>query len=160
MASDGVIDGDERDMLTAIASYQFGTDIGDKLFDAIGEVECRRSKTGRVRELYVDDEHVASLSTAGRFTLGIAGGRALHCITDPPNHRVWMDAEAVPFVRDGRNAFAKFVTGVDPQIRPRDEVLIVDGSDALIAIGRAELAPGDMVAFDRGVAVSVRDGTE
>jgi predicted RNA-binding protein (TIGR00451 family) len=38
-----------------------------------------------------------------------------------------------------------------------DEVLIVDKNDTLIAVGRALLNKEEMLAFDKGVAVKVRE---
>jgi uncharacterized protein with predicted RNA binding PUA domain len=59
------------------------------------------------------------------------------------------------------------VTNVDPDIRPGDEVLVVHeqaqereltDTDDLIAVGRAELPAGAMLAFDTGMAVKIREG--
>jgi len=71
--------------------------------------------------------------------------------------RVAVGAESVPYVRDGRNAFAKFVREVDAAVRPGDEVLVTHAGD-LLAVGRAELPAGAMADFDTGVAVAVRHG--
>lgn len=62
---------------------------------------------------------------------------------------------------DGENAFAKFVVKADPAIRPGDEVLVVHEEGAnLLGVGRAELSATGMSDFDRGVAVSVREGRD
>ncbi|OFV67871.1 MAG: PUA domain protein [Candidatus Syntrophoarchaeum caldarius] len=73
--------------------------------------------------------------------------------------RVVVADEAVPFVRDGRSAFAKHVVAVDDAIRPFDEVLIVDRFDNLIGTGKALLSACEITSFMRGVAVDVRSGT-
>ncbi|MFP4591486.1 MAG: PUA domain-containing protein [Halobacteriales archaeon] len=148
----------ERDDLRAVARYQFGAGAGDALIGAADGATRRRS--GRVDRLYAGPERVATLTTAGRFTLGLAGGRALREAGAAPAWRVTVDAEAAPFVAGGETAFAKFVERVDPQTRPRDEVLVVDAEDELLAVGRAALSASAMVAFDRGVAVDVREGVE
>lgn len=78
-----------------------------------------------------------------------------------PAYRVTVGAESGPFVSEGENAFAKFVRAVDSQIRAGDEVLVVaDADGALLAVGRAELSAVGMHDFNRGVAVSVREGVE
>jgi uncharacterized protein with predicted RNA binding PUA domain len=69
-------------------------------------------------------------------------------------------AESDPFVRDGKNAFAKFVREVDPTVRPGDEVAVVLGDDTLLAVGRAELSADAMADFESGAAVYVRAGNE
>ncbi|MFW6152819.1 MAG: PUA domain-containing protein [Halobacteriota archaeon] len=155
-ADSGPLTQAERETVGAIATYQFGPDVATYLLETLQFTEISRSRSGRIDRLYTADGRVATLTTHGRFTLGLAGARALHAATDPPAYRVVLDDEAVPFVVDGSNAFAKFVIRVDPRIRPRDEVLLVDGTDTLLAVGRASLSASAMTAFDRGMAVSVR----
>ncbi len=46
----------------------------------------------------------------------------------------------------------------DEDLRPMDEVLVVNGSDELVAIGRALMVQREMLAFRGGVAVKVREG--
>lgn len=145
--------------LRTIADYQFGAGAGAALFAEPEAIEIRRSTSGRPRQIIGPSGRLATLGQDGRFTLGFAGGRRLAAGLEPPAYRVAVDAESEPFVRDGENAFAKFVTDVDPAIRPMDEVLVVDAAgDVLIGVGRAELSANGMQDFDRGVAVSVREG--
>jgi uncharacterized protein with predicted RNA binding PUA domain len=105
-----------------------------------------------------DGDRLVSYGTDGRFTLGVAGGRRLHAALDPPAYRVVVGDESEPFVRDGANAFAKFVTDVDPSIRPGDEVLVVHERGDLLAVGRAELPGPAMRDFGTGMAVKTREG--
>ncbi|MFC6888018.1 PUA domain-containing protein, partial [Halorubrum trueperi] len=128
----------------------------------------RRSSGGRPRQVIVGDvddtpgssegARLVSYGTDGRFTLGVAGGRRIQAAFAAPRHRVVVGEESEPFVRDGRNAFAKFVSAADDGIRPGDEVLVVDDDDALFAVGRAELSGAEAEAFASGAAVSVRNG--
>jgi predicted RNA-binding protein (TIGR00451 family) len=67
--------------------------------------------------------------------------------------------EAAPFVATGKTVFAKHVISADPEIRPAEEVLVVDPGDRLLASGRALLSGEEMMAFKTGVAVVVRRGT-
>ncbi|TLZ60335.1 MAG: tRNA-guanine(15) transglycosylase, partial [Methanobacteriota archaeon] len=62
------------------------------------------------------------------------------------------------FNRAGKNVFAKFVVEADPELRPMDEVLVVDREDRLAAVGQALLNAEEMVDFDLGLAVKVREG--
>jgi len=68
--------------------------------------------------------------------------------------------ESEPFVREGSNTFAKFVSAVDSQVRPGDEVLVVHERGELLAVGRAELSADGMTAFNSGMAVKVRAGVD
>jgi 7-cyano-7-deazaguanine tRNA-ribosyltransferase len=66
--------------------------------------------------------------------------------------------DAIPFNREGKNVFCAFVGECDPDVRPMDEVMVVDGSDNLVALGRALLTREEMFAFRTGIAVKVREG--
>jgi uncharacterized protein with predicted RNA binding PUA domain len=94
----------------------------------------------------------------GLFTLGELGARRLHARFSSPKLRVIVNAESAPFVAAGKTAFAKHVISADPDLRARDEVLLVDECDVLIATGQAVLSPLEMCAFNKGVAVKTRQG--
>lgn len=148
----------EADRLRTVADYQFGVGAGEALFPTDADLTVTRSKSDRVRQVVADDGRLVSFGTDGRFTLGLAGGRRLHDALDPPSYRVVVGGESEPFVREGKNAFAKFVRDVDPRIRPGDEVLVVGENDDLFGVGRAELPADAMEDFETGVAVQVREG--
>ena len=142
------------------ADYQFGHGAGAALFPAPSAVEVTHTSSGRPRQVHADDGRIATYATDGRFVLGLAGGRRLQESFDAPAHRVVVGDESEPFVREGRNAFAKFVQRADPDIRPGDETLVVHESGDLLAVGRAELPGEGMADFDTGMAVKVRQGAD
>lgn len=148
----------EREQLRTIADYQFGTGAGDALFPHGEEFAVARSKTGRAVQVSVGDERIVSVGTDGRFTLGLEGGRRLVAGLDHPAYRVVIGDESEPFVREGKNVFAKFVQAVDPDVRPGDEVVVVHEEGYVLAVGRAELDAGGILDFDTGMAVKVREG--
>ena len=150
----------ERDIarLRTVADYQFGAGTGHTLFPPGGSFDVSYSSGGRPRQVHAGGVRLVSYGTDGRFTLGVEGGRRLVGALAPPAVRVAVGEESIPFVRDGRNAFAKFVRAVDPDVRPGDEVAVVDGDDEVLGVGRAELSASAMADFDTGVAVSVRHG--
>jgi uncharacterized protein with predicted RNA binding PUA domain len=148
----------EAPRLRTVADYQFGAGAGDALFPATADLEVIRSSSGRVSQVHEGDGRLVTLGTDGRFTLGFAGGRRLADALAPPAGRVVVGDDSEPYVREGRNAFAKFVRDVDPDVRSGDEVLVVHSGGALIGVGRAELPAVAMADFDSGVAVSVREG--
>ncbi len=149
----------ERSRLRSIATYQFGPN-GTALLDKGFVTTIDRRSSGRIDRLYANGERIGTLTTSGRFTLGIAGGHAIHGASPAPRNRVSVTEEAVPYVSEGSNAFAKFIVRVDPRIRPRDEVVLTDTDDRLLGVGRAELSAEEMETFDRGMAVAVRQGIE
>jgi uncharacterized protein with predicted RNA binding PUA domain len=156
------MDRGERKTLRTIADYQFGRGAGQSLFPSDEEQTVIHTSSGRPQQVTQgggphDGERVVSYGIDGRFTLGIAGGKSLYSAIDRPT--VEVGDESVPFVRDEKNAFAKFVQEVDEDIRPGDEVIVTHGG-AVLAVGRAELSAHAMVDFETGVAVSVREGAD
>jgi uncharacterized protein with predicted RNA binding PUA domain len=92
----------------------------------------------------------------GRIVLTMAGASRLHQAVPFPKLRVIVSQEVASFIKDGRSVFAKHVKEVDPQLRARDEVLVVDDKDTLLAVGMAYLSPQEMLDLSRGVAVKTR----
>ncbi|SFF98171.1 conserved protein with predicted RNA binding PUA domain [Halopelagius inordinatus] len=162
MSDDSGETGGDRTLadLRTVADYQFGAGAGTALFprDDEARLEVTRSTSGRPRQIRAPEGRLVSYGTDGRFTLGHAGGVRLVTALAPPANRVVVGEESEPFVRDGKNAFAKFVTDVDPEIRPGDEVAVVTPDDAVLATGRAELSADAMLDFETGMAVHVREG--
>jgi uncharacterized protein with predicted RNA binding PUA domain len=146
--------------LRTVADYQFGAGAGLALFPPEESLEVARSTSGRPRQVLAEAGRLVSFGTDGRFTLGLAGGRRLTAALAPPAGRVVVGDESEPFVREGKNVFAKFVGHVDPAVRPGDEVTVVHENGDVLAVGRAELAAEAMLDFETGMAVKVREGTD
>jgi predicted RNA-binding protein (TIGR00451 family) len=153
-----------RDKLTAlrrirtIANYQFGKYVGKKLFpDEVKIVYSKR--TGKIRHVYLDGELLATLRpTNGLFSLTIKGAKQM--MKNVKKQRLWVKvpAEAEPFIAKGKSVFAKHVVDVDSEIRPQEEVIVINEKNEVLAVGKALLTGKEMKAFKRGVAVRVRRG--
>ena len=167
------MDATEREQLATVADYQFGRGAGAALFPADEEPEIRRTTSGRPSQIHVgpnagghDDlgrpagERLVSYGDDGRFRLGLAGGRRLVEALPEPIARVVVGDESEPFVRDGKNVFAKFVQTVGSEIRSGDEVAVVHEDGRLLAVGRAELPASAIERFETGMAVKVKSGNE
>ncbi len=150
----------DLDRLRTTADYQFGAGAGDALFPNEEEIRVEYSTGGRPRQVIIEGRRLVTYRTDGRFTLGLEGGRRLLRAFDPPAIRVVVGDESAPYVREGRNAFAKFVQRADPAVRPRDEVLVVHDSGTLLGVGRAELPAAAIEDFETGMAVKIRSGAE
>ena len=143
----------------AIADYQFGGGVGTGLF-------CEGctfifSTTGRIRQILYGGMRLATIRAAdGRLTLSIEGAKRLRSLLPAPGYRVVIRDDVAEYVAQGKNAFAKHVVAADPAVRAGDDVLIVSGYDRLIACGAASLSGIEMIAFNYGVAVKVRQGSE
>ena len=144
--------------IRSIANYQFGKGAGRKLFPK--EVIIVYSKrTGRIRHIYLEQKMLATLRpTDGLFSLTITGAKRIMEHAKP--RRLWVNIqkEAMPFVVKGKSVFAKHVTDADEEIRPQEEVAVINEKGAVLAVGRAMLSGTEMKAYRRGVAVRVRRG--
>ena len=144
--------------IRSIADYQFGKGVGEKLFPS--EVKIVHSKrTGRIRHVHLEGERLATLRpTNGLFSLTIAGAKRITERVKPQRLWVKVREEAEPFVAKGKSVFAKHVIDADEEIRPQEEVIIMNEKDEVLAVGKAILSGREMKAFERGVAVRVRRG--
>ncbi|MEM2282693.1 MAG: PUA domain-containing protein [Candidatus Hadarchaeales archaeon] len=148
----------EVQRLRAVADYQFGQGAGEALFR--GELQLVRGRGGKIRQVWSGGVPICSIRASDGFiVLNREGAVRLHSAIRFPRLRVVVAEEAVPFVGRGRDVFAKHVLEADPEIRPAEEVLVVDQRDRLLATGRAVLNGEEMVDFDTGVAVKVRRAT-
>ncbi|UCC33548.1 MAG: pseudouridine synthase [Candidatus Bathyarchaeota archaeon] len=144
--------------IRSIADYQFGKNIGKILFSERVEIACSK-RTGRIRYIYLDDRRLATLRpTDGLFSLSIEGGKRIIDGVKPPRMWVKVHKEATPFIIEGRSVFAKHVIDADEEIRPQEEVIVINEEGGVLAVGRAILTGSEMKAFKRGVAVKVRKG--
>jgi uncharacterized protein with predicted RNA binding PUA domain len=143
----------------AIADLQFGGFAGTGLFPE-GCVFIY-STTGRIRQIGFEGTRLATVRASdGRLTLGIEGAKRLLAHLTAPAYRVVIKDDVAEFVAKGKNAFAKHVVAADPAIRAGDDVMVVAGGDRLIACGAAVVSGTEMLAFNYGVAVRVRQGSE
>jgi uncharacterized protein with predicted RNA binding PUA domain len=142
-----------------MADFQFGKGCGEILFPE--GVTFKLSKTKRVRQVFNNNNHVATVRASdGMFTLGMEGAHLLHGLFPMPEKRVVVCEDAVPFVSQGKTAFAKHVIGIDSEMRAGDEAIVVNESDDLLATGQLLLSPEEIIVLDRGMAVDVRRGKD
>lgn len=141
-----------------IADYQLGRDAGNSLFPDNIEVVLSK-RTGRIRHIYLNQELLATLRpTDGMFSLTTAGAERLLRGTRSPRLWVKVSRDAAPFIAEGKSVFAKHVIASDPEIRPKEEVIVIDEDGKVLAIGKAFLTGKEMKVFKRGVAIRVRKG--
>ena len=144
----------------AVLDVQFGKGVGDVLNGKRIDL-VKSERTGKIRNVIIDGMHAFSMRAGdGRFTLKLQGGRLLLEVLKPPKMRVEIDDEPAEFAAKGNNVFAKFVRECDPDIRPGDDVLVVNSRGELAAVGRALMNREEMLAFKRGVAVRVKDSSD
>lgn len=149
---------DDLRKIKAIADYQFGVGAGEALFK--GNIKIEKSKkTGKIRHIYDKGVIIANMRASDSFlVLSKEGAKRLHNSMPYPENRVVVNEDSVPFARDGKSVFAKFVVDCDENIRSNDEVLIVSEDDELLAYGKALLCAHEMDDFNTGQAVKTRKG--
>lgn len=142
--------------IRCIADYQFFPGIGNKLFPE--KVTISHSpKTGKIRFIYLGEELISTIrANDGKIALHLKGAEIILQNTKKPKLRVIILKDIVPFIIQGRSLFAKHIVEADPNIRPGDEVIVVDPDDNLIAVGKAILSEKEMRTFQTGVAVKIR----
>jgi predicted RNA-binding protein (TIGR00451 family) len=146
--------------IRSIADYQFGKSVGEKLFPDNVEIVYSK-RTGRIRYVYLGKKRLATLRpTNGLFSIAIAGAKRIMDRMDSPRLWIQIQEEAEPFVAKGRSVFARHVIDADVEIRPQEEVFVINGKGEVLAVGRALLNGKEMKAFKRGVAVRVRRGVK
>lgn len=148
---------DDLQKIRKVADYQFGDGVGRNLFpDDVSVVFSKR--TGRIRYIYLDGELLATLKPRdGLFSLGIGGAERLIKM-EPKRMWVRVQEEAEASVGKGGDVFARHVVDFDEEIRPREEVVVLNEKNILVAVGKAVLSGDEMRDFSRGVAVRVRRG--
>lgn len=145
--------------IRAVADYQFGKGVGIELFPE--DVTIAYSKrTGRIRYVYLDGEPLATLRPKdGFFSLSIIGAERIVRNVPGAGYVVIIQDDVSDFISGGGDVFAKHVVKAGDEIRPKDEVVVVDSRKKVLAVGRAFLSGEEMEAFMKGVAVRVRRGS-
>jgi len=145
--------------IRVVANYQFGKGASKAFPKTI--LITRSPNTHRVRHIYNKDELLATYRPKdGLLALSTPGGQALRGIFKPPRLRVEVVPGVEEFIKNGGNVFCKHVQQVDPELRPAEEVLVVDEKDRLLAVGRSFFNAEEMLSFKIGVAVKVRHGVK
>lgn len=144
--------------IRAITDYLFGRGIGDALLKGNLVEVVKSRKTGRIREVYVDGVLVATIRASDGFLLPTIEGAKKMVTFGKCSKIVIIPNDIAEFVAKGRSLFAKHVLRADSGIRAGEEVIVVNESGDVIAVGRARLTGDEMMRAKRGVAVKVRKG--
>ena len=127
----------------SIARYQFRTQEADSLIPdgtkAVGKFTKR---------LLLGKEQIATLSfETGLYSLNLKGGEIIKDIG-----KNWVE---IDFNMKTNTLFAPGIVDADPDILPRDEVVILR-NDEVVGVGKAVLSGDEMIKAIKGVGVRVR----
>jgi 7-cyano-7-deazaguanine tRNA-ribosyltransferase len=149
---------DDLQKIWSIADYQFGRGVGKLLFSSDVRIVCSK-RTKKIRHIYLGQELLATLRpTTGLFVLTVEGAKRLIHKVESLRQWVRVQEDVEPFIAKGRTVFAKHIVDADSEIRPMEEVIVLNIENEVLAVGRALLSGKEMKAFGRGVAVRVRRG--
>jgi uncharacterized protein with predicted RNA binding PUA domain len=144
--------------IRSIADYQFGKGVGVRLFPENANIVYSKT-TGRIRYVHFDGKRLATLRpTDGLLSLSVTAARVVAENRGFARCFVTVQKDVSEFVADGRDVFAAHVVKADEEIRAKDEVIVVDEDNHVLAVGRGLLSSAEMKAFKTGVAVKVRHG--
>lgn len=149
---------DDVKKIKAIADYQFGVGAGEALFT--GNINIEKSKkTGKIRHVFDGKVNIVNMRASDSYLiLSKEGAKRLHNAMPYPKNRVVVNKDSEPFALDGKSVFSKFVVECDENIRARDEVLIVNEEDKLLAYGKSLLSAVEINNFQTGQAIKTRKG--
>jgi uncharacterized protein with predicted RNA binding PUA domain len=144
--------------IRSIADYQFGKGVGFRLFPENVDIVYSKA-TGRIRYVNLNGERLATLRpTDGLLSLSITAAMSIAENVDFARCFVTVRKDVSEFIADGGDVFAVHVVKADEAIHAKDEVIVVDEDNRVLAVGRALLSSMEMKAFKTGVAVKVRHG--
>lgn len=116
------------------------------------------SKTHRVRNVHgADGAHLFSPRMRdGGLSLTLEGARRLHGGETPT---VVVVEDSVPFTRKGRNVMHGFIAEVYGELTPGLPCLVEGPDGTFLGHGVARCTADEALAFQKGVAVKMREGT-
>jgi len=146
--------------IKAISDYQFGKEITDILFDDMDQITIERSpNTNKIRYVYNNNKLLLTLRpTNGFFTLTLSSAKKIINSIKSPKLRVIVINDISEFIKKGRNVFCKHVVDIDEELRPLDEVIVVNQDDELLGFGKLKVPVSYVKSFSNGIAVNIRKG--
>jgi len=146
----------------AISDYQFGQTITNILFENDNDIHIEFSKkTDKIKHVYHNENLLLNLRpTNGFFTLSLFAANKIIKNISTPRLRAVVLNDISDFIRKGRNVFCKHVLDIDDNLRPLDEIIVVNQKDNLLAIGKLAIPVPYVRSFKTGIAIKVRKGID
>ncbi len=144
----------------AISDYQFGQSITDILFEDESEINFKFSKnTGKIKHIFYRNKLLLNLRpTNGFFTLSLFSAEKIIKNIPTPRLRGIVMNEISDFIKIGRNVFCKHIIDIDDNLRPSDEIIVVNQEDEILVIGKLVIPVPYVRSFKTGIAIKVRKG--
>jgi len=144
----------------AISDFQFSQSITDILFEDDSEIYFKFSKnTGKIKHVFYRNKLLLNLRpTNGFFTLSLFSAEKIIKNIPTPRLRGIVMNEISDFIKIGRNVFCKHIIDIDDNLRPSDEIIVVNQEDEILAIGKLVIPVPYVRSFKTGIAIKVRKG--
>ena len=133
--------------LRTVANFQFGKGTGAVLIPDNVKIHGRKERGLRVK---LDGEHLLTFRPeTGYLTLSLSAGRLL---MHHAHNLVTFDGKKII----GSTIFTKAIIKADSEIRPNEEVIVVNQEGDLIAVGISRLSGDLLVKMKHGKGINIR----
>ena len=113
-------------------------------------------KTGRIRTVSYKGKLLCTLRIDGSLAISTYFAQMLLKNKKFKENCVEINADAAPYVEQGRSVFCKHIVSCGKNVRISADTPVLF-KNQVIAVGRAILSSDMISDFDRGVAIKVRD---
>ena len=113
-------------------------------------------KTGRIRTVSHKGKFLCTLRIDGSLAISTHFAQTLLKNKKFKENCVEVNADAAPFVEQGRSVFCKHVVSCGKNVRISADTPVLFKNE-VIAVGRAILSSEMISDFERGVAIKIRD---
>ncbi len=146
----------EKEKINAIISLQYSPEILS-FFEKNNIYVVKSPKTGRIKYVYLENKLIGTIrATDERFVPTIYGAKILREKMKKSRLTIQVTSDAAEWIAKGRTVFCKHVIALDEEIRPREEVFIIDEDNRLIALGKSVLSGREIKEKKKGKAVKIR----
>jgi len=148
--------------IKSLSDYIFGKDVTNLFFNNINSLKIERSKkTNKIKFVYLNNNLLFILRpTSGFFALTLFSAQKIIENILSPKLRAIVQNDISEFIKKGRNVFCKHVIKIDENLRPNDEVIVVNENDELLGIGKLKLPIDYILSFNKGVGIKIRKGNK
>ncbi len=148
--------------IKSLSDYIFGKEVTNLFFNNIDNFKIERSKkTNKIRFVYLNNNLLFILRpTSGFFALTLFSAQKIIENIPSPKLRAIVQNDISEFIKKGRNVFCKHVIKIDENLRPNDEVIVVNENDELLGIGKLKLPIDYILSFNKGVGIKIRKGNK
>jgi len=143
-------------------TYIYDTTVADALMKDYKDFRFEFSKqTGRLRYIHKGkDPFLTIIPTTGWIVPSLEAFEIIKQVSEPPKYRVIVSDDAAKFASEGKSVFTHHIIEIDRNLRPNDEVMIVDQQDRIAALGKLNF-PIQYITNERnGVAVKNKKGNK